>query len=281
MIINVHTHVYFDRENPDSGKLFLSQMPVPQAVEAWKERGVDHICVCPSDRSAGSDDNGNELVERLMGEYGGYFIGFGRVRPEKNKPEYVDQLAERGFKGLKFIRTPDAYDDEKYFPFYERAQKHGLVCLFHLGWLAHRPGQIPEFPVRCHNMQPLQLDTIARSFPELNLVGAHLGGRSYMLQAVTVARWMANVYFDMTGGIIRRLPWPMLQMLFGQQKEESLVDDTTVLDEKVMAKMLFGSDNAVPDVFLTFYRNLMERFETPSDLQEEVMGRTLAGLLGI
>jgi predicted TIM-barrel fold metal-dependent hydrolase len=281
MIINVHTHVYFDRENPESGELFLSQMPGPEAVESWKERGVDHICVCPGGRPAGSDDNGNELVERLMGEYDGYFIGFGRVRPEKDKPEYVDQLVDRGFKGLKFIRTPNPYDDEEYFPFYERAQKHGLVCLFHLGWLGHQPGRIPEFPVRCHNMQPLHLDTIARSFPELNLVGAHLGGRSYMLQAVTVSRWMANVYFDMTGGIIRRLPWPMLQMLFGQQKEESLVDDTTVLDEKVMAKILFGSDNAVPDVFLTFYRNLMERFETSPDLQEAVMGRTLAGLLGM
>jgi len=283
MIINVHTHVYENREKPGSGELFVSQMPVAQSVETWKSKGVDHICVCPGGLLATSDpnDNGNDVVETLVKNYDGFFMGFGLIRPEKDKPEYIDRLVDRGFKGLKFIRTAVPYDDESIFPFYERAEKHKLPCLFHLGWLGHRPGSRPEFPIRCHNMQPMHLDTIARSFPDLNLIGAHLGGRSYCLQAVTIARWMPNVYFDLTGGIIRRMPWPFLQMLFGQQKQECLVDDTIVLDHKVMSKMIFGSDNAQPDVFLTFYKNLMDRFETPAEIRQAVMGGTLARLLGM
>ncbi|MCK4274942.1 MAG: amidohydrolase family protein [Phycisphaerae bacterium] len=283
MIINVHTHVYTNPAKPDSDELFVSQMPVPKAVQQWRDRGVDHVCVCPGGRlTKGKEhDNGNDVVESLCADYGDFFIGFGRVRPEKDKPEYIDELADRGFKGLKFIAPLVPYDDESSFPFYEKASKHGLVCLFHLGWLGHRPGRRADHVIRVANMQPVHLDAIGRYFSELKLVGAHFGGRAYCLQAVTIARWMPNVYFDLTGGIIRRLPWPFLQMLFGQQKEESLVDDETVLDGRVMEKIIFGSDNALPDVFLTFYKNLMERFDAPPQMQQAVMGDTLAGLLGL
>ncbi len=285
MIINVHTHVYPNPQDPANGEKFLSQVPVSQAVEQWKQRNVDHICVCPGGLLASIDpvDNGNDDVEKLMADWDGYFIGFGRVCPPKDGPDYVDQLADRGFKGLKLINTPMPYDDESLLPIYERAEKRGLVCLFHLGWLGHKPEMAAnqDYLTRTHNMQPVQLDAIARRFGGLNLIGAHLGGRAYCQQAIDVAGWMPNVYFDLTGGLIRRVPWPMLQMLFGTQKEESLVDDTTVLNERVMAKMIFGSDNATPDVFLTFYKNLLNKFEASDQLQQKVMGKTLAGLLGM
>jgi hypothetical protein len=48
-------------------------------------------------------------------------------------------------------------------------------------------------------MEPIMLDTIAFNFPELRIIGAHLGIGYYDL-AAHVARWRRNVFFDISGG---------------------------------------------------------------------------------
>jgi hypothetical protein len=47
----------------------------------------------------------------------------------------------------------------------------------------------------------MYLDTLAREFPDLTLVGAHLGNPWYD-EAAEAARWNPNLYFDMTGSTL-------------------------------------------------------------------------------
>ena len=52
-------------------------------------------------------------------------------------------------------------------------------------------------------MQPIFLDGISVAFPELKIIGAHLGYGLYD-SAAAVARWRRNVFFDISGGTVVR-----------------------------------------------------------------------------
>ena len=47
-------------------------------------------------------------------------------------------------------------------------------------------------------MRPTTLDAIARRFPKLTIIGAHLGNPDYAW-AAEVTRWNPNLYFDLSG----------------------------------------------------------------------------------
>jgi predicted TIM-barrel fold metal-dependent hydrolase len=49
-------------------------------------------------------------------------------------------------------------------------------------------------------MRPFHLDTIANNFPQLRLIGAHMGGTGNYDEASSVARWRHHVFFDLSGG---------------------------------------------------------------------------------
>ena len=118
------------------------------------------------------DDEVLEVGKR----YPGVFLPFGFIDYFKG-PEQVDQMKEQGFVALKAIRPPKPYDDESYFPIYERAEALGMPILFHVGIISkgfwHNEG-VEGFPgPRC--MKPSMLDTIADLFPDLTLIQGHQG----------------------------------------------------------------------------------------------------------
>ena len=47
-------------------------------------------------------------------------------------------------------------------------------------------------------MRPIYLDTLARAFPRINWIGAHLGNPWYE-EAAEAARWNPNLAFDLSG----------------------------------------------------------------------------------
>ena len=49
-------------------------------------------------------------------------------------------------------------------------------------------------------MRPFHLDGIANNFPELPIIGAHMGGTGNYDEAASVARWRHQVLFDLSGG---------------------------------------------------------------------------------
>ena len=76
-------------------------------------------------------------------------------------------------------------------------------------------------------MEPIYLDTIAFTFPELKIIGAHLGIGYYDV-AAHVARWRRNVFFDISGGeMVRR----------------HIIERKLIPSEISHFKLLYGSDN--------------------------------------
>lgn len=166
----------------------------------------------------------NEMVKEAIIRYPELFIGLAYIDIDKDQPELLYYYKERGFKGIKIICPNSDYDAEKYYPFYETAEKLNLVILFHTGVIGNAVDYLVDSPFDKklietsrtfeHKMKrfnsssrfmlPIYLDNIALKFPELRIIGAHLGYGSYDI-ACAIARFRRNVFFDLSGGdVIRR-----------------------------------------------------------------------------
>jgi len=102
------------------------------------------------------------------------FFGYGFMRPGHSVRDDVDRAAERGLIGLKFHLPTHRYDDEVFFPLYDRAQALGLPCLFHTG-IFTPPRPMPEEGISSAHCMPIFLDTIANRFSDLQIILAHMG----------------------------------------------------------------------------------------------------------
>ena len=83
--------------------------------------------------------------------------------------ELVYWVKEKGAKIFKFYPPEDTYiNDPEIWPFYEKAQELGIVLDIHTGFCWVPPG-------KSKYALPVQLDDVARDFPELKINAFHMG----------------------------------------------------------------------------------------------------------
>ncbi len=115
------------------------------------------------------------------------FIGFMTLHPDMTKEEIdeaVDLNISRGMKGIKLHPDFQKFhvDDKNAYKIYESAEGK-LPILFHAG------------DSRYDFSEPKRIASVARDFPSLTIVAAHLGGYSRWNE-VSVYEGLDNVYFD-------------------------------------------------------------------------------------
>ncbi len=113
-------------------------------------------------------------------------------------PATIEAKHAEGFRGIKTIDPAKDYDDQSYYPLYETAAGLGMPILFHTGIKARFPADEPTV-ARTKQMRPITLDAIARYFPKLQLIGAHIGPPWYD-EAMMVSRVNPNVYMEFSSG---------------------------------------------------------------------------------
>ena len=252
-IINAHSHYH-------PGEL-------ERCAEEWQAAGLVATCMC------GLSKEQNDAILDCRRRFGDFVVPFGYVELGQDKPDEVDRLKEQGFVGLKFLTAPVPYSDQRLFGVYERAAELKMPALFHTGWLSGAK------PRRSLNMMPSELEPIARTFPEWKFVAAHLGNW-WAEDAVGVLQHHANVYFDLSGGFIRRQPPSWLRQLFLRQADRNLRSFEEVIDYSLIAKLVFATDNPPLDELLEFYVNLLNWLEVPVEVQEKVYYGNMAEILG-
>lgn len=172
---------------------------------------------------------GNEAVAEAIEKHPGFIYGMAMLDMDQEHPRMVNEYHQRGFTGLKIIRTAKNYDNESYYEFYQRAESLNMPILFHTGIIGGSVDYlmgaeedafkaIPQgadeerlvqnlkdrflmepYGKSSARMQPIYLDTVATYFPKLYMIGAHLGWPDYMT-ACAVARWRPRLFFDISGG---------------------------------------------------------------------------------
>ncbi len=223
-------------------------------VERWQEGGISKACVFATNANDGSHPSVRDLAA-LAGEFPDFFIPFGYINlGHEDGLKVVREAAAAGFRGIKFIYPAKPYDEDEYFPVYEACARAGMVCLFHTGIVfgTARMSALHgiEFQrlwrVSSNYMRPAHLDRIARAFPDMNIVGAHLGAGAWYEEAAEVMRWNGNVYFDMSIGQFHyaRSGVPEGQEARAIKPRIRELRDSGGLD---LTRILFGTDSVVGD----------------------------------
>jgi len=250
-----------------------SQIPVERQLEELlameRALGCRRLCLL----STGNLPT-HEAVAQLIEDYPDLIIGFGYIRLGVDEPRVVDELRDLGFRGLKTISPTDNYDSKAFYPIYERAESFNMPMLFHTGQLFRAPGMgSREEDVSTARMMPWMLDPIARAFPKLTLIGAHLGSPSFA-EAAWVARWNENVYWDLSGPITIR---------YGNRKVVHDMMYQAVAGAGITHKLVFGSDVTPPEIpdVVNAYDAFLDRLDADSLDKDQVFYGNMARILGI
>jgi predicted TIM-barrel fold metal-dependent hydrolase len=151
-------------------------------------------------------------------------FGFASVDPydadAPRKLEYA--VKELGMCGLKLAPIYQNFypDHKQFFPLYAKADELNIPIMWHQGTSFVSQGFLDA-------SRPAMLDSIAREFPNLRMVIAHLG-HPWHGECVAVIRKNTNVYADMSA--LGSRPWQFYNAMMH------------VMEYNVPHKVLFGSD---------------------------------------
>ena len=277
MIIDCHVHMieekgYEDRLVKEMDKLKLDKICLlaMQPIPFWGSRAAS-----------------NERLLEACARYPERLIPFGFVDLGMDPPTIVDRLFTAGCKGLKVTRTRLPYNDDRLLDYYRRAAIYGMPILFHTGTVLRTPDD-RYYDVDCSRMRPIFLDRIARLFPELSLIGAHLGNPWYDEAAMTLF-WNENVYFDLSGTILKRKnkEWFDQTLWWNESVMGKLAQDEGTFYANVgqhpFSRICFGSDVPIHEMagVVEEYRALIKAMNMPEEVVRRVMGGNIQRMLGL
>ena len=265
MIIDAHHHLITTPGYPDKLKQTCQQL------------GIEKVCLFGGGkRSSDYGLGNNEAVRKAMEAYPEIIIGFACLELGEDPPGKVDEFAEQGFKGIKFINPAKNYDDKDFYPVYRRMESLGMPAVFHLGIVARCPKD-KYYDVNNERHRPIYLDTIARAFPDLTIIGAHLGNPWYE-EAAMAARWNPNLYFDLSGSTLKCKSTKFLSDLLWWTPTTRYRDPQ---NRHAWEKIVFGSDVPAEEIedVLNDYRMVMSELKLPPEIQNKVLGETMSKIL--
>lgn len=258
MVIDFHAHYPLEQD-------FAERL-----VELLPEVGIDRICLCSAGEAFGHAPN--EVILKAAQKYPERIIAFALIELGKDTPDRVDEYVKCGYQGFKITNPLNSYDSEEYFPIYERMERSGLPLLAHTGVLMRiRVEQGRR--VNSRWMRPICLDAVVRSFPGLNVVGAHMGV-PWHEEASTMARMHPNYYVDLTGAWwggwrVNKTPGFFRYHFFW---------------EGAWDKVLFGTDILALKELLPskqFHDQMVAPLNLPEETVRKIYGGTAARLLGL
>ena len=264
MLIDFHAHVY---DEPGYGEAL---------AETSKNLGLDCLCIAGGEPRYGLASNAE--VRKQADAYPDLFLPFAHIRLGEDGPSAVERLKRIGFRGLCVWGPVSPYDDDSYFPVYEAAEELSLPVLFHTGFLPRTPLD-RSMGVRCANMRPVCLDTIARCFPRLMVVGVGLGD-PWCDEAAETMRHNPNVCFDLSGNLLRRRKPEFFGELLRPATSSLWEDGAT---ENLLARIVFGSAVRHEEIASVErdYQRILRSAALGSEDVDGVMGQTAARLLDI
>jgi hypothetical protein len=195
----------------------------------------------------------------------------------------VDRFHEAGCRGLGEITSPlYNFDDRRYWPIYERAEKYGMILLFHTGIVNRMNPEIAS-DISVDRMRPSMLDGIARRFPKATIIGAHLGNPDYAW-AAEIARWNPNLYFDLSGSsLIKKQDdptfWKSIFWWSSVVSPHTPAGGPNAFEKIVFASDVFGGELEEFDRSLERHHKMLDACQVPKAAQDNIFGGTVWKIL--
>ena len=228
--------------------------------------------------------NGFPQASKFIQQHPDRLIGFGDIKlDDPNALSEIDRFHQAGFRGLGEITTTlKNYDDRAYWPLYDRADKYHMILLFHTG-IVSRPN--PEQPedVSFDRSRASRLDLIARRWPRLTIIGAHLGNPDYA-EAAEIARWNPNLYFDVSGTTLikKKDDYRFFRSIFwwtGIVSPHTPSNGTSAFEKLVFGSDVFSGDLQEFDSARARYHAMLDACQVPQSAQANIFSGTMWHIL--
>jgi hypothetical protein len=207
-------------------------------------------------------------------------VGFGDIRLDAPTAlADIDHAHQAGFRGLGEITQPQySFDDRRYWPIYERAERYGMILLFHTG-IVNRTNPNVASDVSSDRMRVATLDLIARRFPKLTVIGAHLGNPDYAW-AGEIARWNPNLLFDVSGSTLikKQEDYAFFKTIFWWSSVASPhtpKGGASAFEKLVFGSDVFGGELEEFDRELERYQKMLDTCGVSREAQANIFGGTL------
>ena len=211
-------------------------------------------------------------------------IGFGDIKlDDPNVLDEIDRFHRAGFRGLgEITSTLKNYDDRTYWPIYDRANKYHMILLFHTGIVNRLHPEDPA-DISFDRSRVTRLDLIARHWPTLTIIGAHLGNPDYA-EAGEIGRWDPNLYFDISGTTLikKKDDYRFFRSIFwwtGIASPHTPSSGASAFEKLVFASDVFGGDMQEFDLALVRYHELLDACEVPQSAQTQIFSGTMWHIL--
>lgn len=213
-----YLHIFRKYRSP---KVIMEGMTVDEMLSEMSSAGVDR-CVVSAFYHKDMPVVTNEEVSSLVRKHPERFIGSGTVNVMK-KPMEVAREVERLVKdlGMKAIRlepymygdgmTGLAPNDKHYWPVYMKCSELKVPVCIQVGHTG------PLLPSECG--RPIYLDEVALSYPDLVILGCHLG-QPWHEEMMTLAWKHPNVYIETSARTPKHWPASFIEFVkgWGQDK---------------------------------------------------------------
>jgi hypothetical protein len=237
--------------------------------------GIAFILIKPNDL---------ESAQAEIAKHPNRLIGFGDISPDDPQArQWIEKIHQAGFRGVgEITSTLKNYDDRSYWPFYDRAEKYRMILLFHTGIVNRTNPSVPS-DISVDRMRPTTLDGIARRFPNLTVIGAHLGNPDYAW-AAEIARWNPNLFFDLSGSSLQKKEndYTFFKSIFWWSGVGG--PHTPKSGGSAFEKLVFGSDvfNGELEEFdreLDRYHKMLDACGVPAEAQANIFSGTIWRIL--
>lgn len=252
-IIDVHTHpILRDDHRGRTG--------AEQLLARAHAHGICHVVVLGDVLAFGRSPNAaqirliNDESHGLMRRHPGFVTGFCHLNPTlgaRAVREEVTRAVARGFRGLKLEIANNAADAAMR-PLMEEARRHNLVVLQH-AWSMTKIGE------RAFHTDPEDVATLARRFPDVRIIMAHLTGCG--VRGVQAVKACPNVVVDTSGAA----------------PESGIIE--YAVEQLGADRILYGSDAPIRDFGVAIARITGSRLEART--QRKILHDNAAALLGL
>ena len=194
-IIDVHAHIYPQKiaeKAVDTIRRFyeLDRMQhigsTEELLRSGEKAGISKYMVFSTATAPRQVESINNFI---LSEVAAHpeFIGVGTLHADyENYESELARIDEAGLHGIKFHPDFQLFDidDERLFPMYDVLSERGMFIITHSG------------DPRYNYSRPEKIAHVAREFPRLRIIAAHLGGYTLWDVARDVLRKFENVYYD-------------------------------------------------------------------------------------
>lgn len=206
---------------------FSTVVSPEESIREMDEGGVEKAFVMAMTRRPARERGGvsYEQVAELVARYPNRLVGRLRLDPRSGAMGYWDiaeelrdmerAVKEFGFRSMFFtpgeVRRPP--NDKVYYPFYAKCVELDLVVSIHIGHDgALRPSEMSR---------PIHLDEVALDFPDLKLIGFHIGW-PWTDEMVALAVKFPNVYIDLTAHAPKHYPPEIVKYMRSRGQDKVL-----------------------------------------------------------